>query len=358
MANGQQRPTSTYSEWQKGEGLPMVKGLSVKNLNEVELGAWKRRGGLGAFINLEGTGDLNDAYVCEIPPGESLKPERHLFEELIFVLRGRGATTVWTDRGAKQTFEWQEGSLFAIPLNAWQQHYNGQGAEPARFVAVTDAPLVMNLFHNLDFVFDNPFVFSDRYRGEEGYFSGKGKWLTEIDWESNFIADLRRFQALSGAGMRGAGGKHTGFELADGVMSAFISEFPVATYKKAHRHGPGAHIIILSGHGFSLFWPEGQEKTRIDWQPGSMLVPPQMWFHQHFNTGLEPVRYSALLFHSSKYLISSTLFPREVMKDVKEGGQQIEYEDEDQEIHRMFEAELAKSKTSCRMKSMVSWCSA
>ncbi len=359
MAVDNKTPINTYRDWQVEEGLPVYDGLHFKDLNNVELGPWKRRGGLGAYINLQGTGDCDDAYVCEIPAGESLQPDRHLFEELVFVLEGRGATSVWSESGAKQTFEWQEGSLFAIPLNASHQHFNGQGDKPARFMAVTNAPLVMNLFHSKNFIYNNPYVFSDRYQGQEGYFSGKGDWLWEGHWESNFIADVRQFQMCAGAGRRGAGGTHTGFELADNLMDAFISEFPVGTYKKAHRHGPGAHVIILSGHGFSLFWSEGREKIRVDWQAGSMFVPPQMWFHQHFNTGATPVRYMALKHSGTKYYISSAIFPKEISKDVKEeGGQQIEYEDEARDIHRMFEKDLAASGAQCRMKSMVEWCTA
>ena len=40
----------------------------------------------------------------------------------------------------------------------------------------------------------------------------------------------------------------------------------------------------------------------------------------------------------------------------KKGGYQVEYEDEDPEIHEIFEAELAKRSITCRMKNMVPWC--
>ncbi len=66
-----------------------------------------------------------------------------------------------------------------------------------------------------------------------------------------------------------------------------------ATYKKATRTGPGAHVIILGGEGYSLMWPEGEEPKRYDWEIGTMIVPPNMWYHQHFNTGTTPSRYLA-----------------------------------------------------------------
>ena len=57
-----------------------------------------------------------------------------------------GATNVWQSDGQKHSFEWQTGSLFAVPLNAWYQHFNGSGSEPARYFAVTNAPFMINLF--------------------------------------------------------------------------------------------------------------------------------------------------------------------------------------------------------------------
>ena len=41
---------------------------------------------------------------------------------------------------------------------------------------------------------------------------------------------------------------------------------------------------------------------------------------------------------------------------LKEGGIQVEYEDEDREIHEIFEAELAKSGAQCNMKAFIPYC--
>ena len=272
----------------------------MDDLRTVEVKPWARLDCLGTYINLDGAGDTNGAYVAEIEPGKRMAPERHIFEKNIYVLEGRGATLVGEDPNSRTSFEWKRGSVFSIPINVWHQHMNGSGSEAARFVAVTTAPLTMNLFHNEGFIFNNPYVFEDRI-GNPKHFQGEGRMWTATTgrtnaWETNFVPDIETFTTFSWK-ERGAGGAHIKFELADQTQTAHVSQFPVGTYKKAHRHGPGAHVIIIKGEGYSLLWPshgsphDGME--RVDWKPGSLVVPPNGWFHQHFNGGATPARYLA-----------------------------------------------------------------
>ncbi|MDP2659358.1 MAG: ethanolamine ammonia lyase-activating protein, partial [Dehalococcoidia bacterium] len=197
-----------------------------------------------------------------------------------------------------------------------------------------------------EFIFNNPFAFKDRYAGEDDYFTGAGKAHPGRVWDSNFISDVPSFKLVEWE-RRGAGGRNILFELADNTLAAHISEFPVCTYKKGHRHGPGAHVIIISGEGYSLLWQEGKPRTRVDWHAGSMLVPPDLWFHQHFNVGAEPARYLALRWGSKKYRVSGSLGL--TSDTILNTGNQIEYENEDPEIRRMFETELSKRGVESRM---------
>ena len=41
---------------------------------------WKRLGGKGTFIQLQGMDGVTAQYVVEIPPGGALDAERHLYE--------------------------------------------------------------------------------------------------------------------------------------------------------------------------------------------------------------------------------------------------------------------------------------
>jgi mannose-6-phosphate isomerase-like protein (cupin superfamily) len=344
-----------YAAWQQAEGVPVVRGFYVEDLNTLDLAPWPRKGGRGAFVNLEGTGGVNDAHVVEIAPGGTSAPERHLYEEMVYILSGRGSTSIWYDEGHKQSFEWRTGSLFAIPLNATYQHFNASGQQPARYMAVTNAPTIMRLFHNDDFVFNTPYAFTDRFSGEGNYFSGEGKMYKRRIWETNFVPDTRTMQ-LHEWKERGGGGTNVMLELAQNSMGAHISQFQIGTYKKAHRHGPGAHVIILDGVGFSLLWREGDsEYTKCDWKPNSVVVPPENWFHQHFNTGPEPARYLALRFTGIKFRPTGRGTDGADVS-VKLGGWQIEYEDEDPRIHQIFEEDCRKYGGVCRMKAIIPGC--
>ena len=349
-----------YRAWQQREGIGRVEGYYVEDLGTLPLKPWARKGTLGTFVNLEGTGGVNDLQLIELAPGGSSNPDRHLFEALVYAVAGRGSASVWYDEDNKQTFEWGPGSLFAIPLNANYRLYNASGIRPARLALVTNAPTVMNLFHSDEFVFDNPFAFRDRFTSEANYFDGSGKlWKRARNhiWETNFVRDVRLIELHSWAA-RGANGRNVLLELAHNSTSAHVSEFPVGTYKKAHRHGPGAHVIILNGAGFSTLWREGEDPVRCDWKPNSVVVPPNNWFHQHFNTGSQPASYLALKFQGRRYSQNEQTQNGVDKADVsvKLGGHQLEYEDEDPEVHETFEAELLANGATCRMRGLVPWC--
>ena len=345
-----------YMDWAKAQGVPIIEGYYVEDMARLELAPWARKGGRGAILNLDRTNE-KDAHIVELAPGGTSEPEHHLYEEIVYVLSGRGATSIWHEGGHKQTFEWAEGSLFAIPLNAWYQHFNSS-SEPARYIAVTNLPPTMRRYHNADFIFNCPFDFTDRFGGEESYFSGQGKLYQNRIWETGFVPDARALKVYEWR-ERGGGGSQVRLQLAEASINAHISQFQVGTYKKAHRHGPGAHLLIIAGKGFSLFWPTGAtEFEKIDWQPGTLaVVPYDECLHQHFNSGPTPARYIAILSGSDggrKFGIG----PRRIVSDVsmEDGGNQLEYEAEDPEVHRLFEAELAANGATCRMKALVPWC--
>ena len=342
----------TFNQWLDAQKIPVVRGFFVEDLNKVELAPWDLYGGLASFVILDGTGGVNDGYVCEIAPGQKLKPQKHLYEEMIYITQGVGATSVWQKNGKKHTFEWGPGSLFAMPLNAAYQHFNASGSEPARFFAVTNSCFMMNLFHNLDFIFDNDFAFMDRFDpANENYFSGKGTVYGRFFMTTNFVPDTHTIK-LADYSERGKGSTNMKFDLAQQTMGAHISEFPVGTYKKGHRHGPGAHVIVLGGQGYSILWPEGQEKRRVDWKPGSVVVPPNQWFHQHFNSGAKPARYLALRWNNWRFrFFRMTDGDGATYTSVKKGGGQIEFEDEDPAIHREFEAAMKQVGAQCHMGS-------
>jgi hypothetical protein len=83
-----------YARWVKSEGIDIISSVYVRSLHTVELKPWPRRGGKGVFMNHEASRTSNDCYVCEIPPGGKLNPQRQLYEEMILILSGRGSTAV------------------------------------------------------------------------------------------------------------------------------------------------------------------------------------------------------------------------------------------------------------------------
>jgi hypothetical protein len=94
-----------------------------------------------------------------------------------------------------------------------------------------------------------------------------------------------------------------------------------------------------------------------------VLVPADQQFHQHFNTGANPARYLATAVGGLRY--PTTLTQRMsllgggegdlpgVSKSVKDGGGQIEYEDQDPRIHRIWLEAMHKNGAPPKMEKFI-----
>src|ERR1700730_19333181 len=80
-----------YLEWVKKEGLPVGEDDGIY-LFDVETRLWPRFGVKAAACHLKGRGDFANMFLFEIPPGSSTTPQRHLYEEVVYVLAGTGST--------------------------------------------------------------------------------------------------------------------------------------------------------------------------------------------------------------------------------------------------------------------------
>src|SRR5437879_2938348 len=96
---------SAYERWIEAQGIPIHRGYHVSDLRTIELGWWKERQCNGAFIVLAGQEEVSEARVTEIPAGKTLPPLKFAMDEIVYVVDGRGLTTVWGEEGgAKKSF--------------------------------------------------------------------------------------------------------------------------------------------------------------------------------------------------------------------------------------------------------------
>jgi hypothetical protein len=111
----------SYQDWLKAEGLPVVEGLAI-DCTSVTTAEWPRLGARAAALHLDGRGDFCNMLLYELSPGKSTLPQRHLFEEVIYVVEGTGSTQLTLPSGERRSFEWGARSLFSIAIStpaAW-----------------------------------------------------------------------------------------------------------------------------------------------------------------------------------------------------------------------------------------------
>jgi quercetin dioxygenase-like cupin family protein len=366
------RPKMPYDRFMEAEGIPVFRGIGARRVQDLPMKTWARLGGRGSYIQLYGTEGLWGMYIAEIPAGGALNVEKHLYEKQVIVVEGRGSTEIWRDDPTKkQTFEWQAGSLFSIPLNVNHRFVNATNS-PALILCGTSAPNVMNLFDNPRFVFDCPFDFSDRYSGEADYFQPKDDIAPDpvrglAMKTTNFIADVFNSE-LPLDNRRSPGYRRLEPHMASQRFHLWIGQHETGRYSKAHKHESAAVLICIKGKGYTYTWPEGMGMTpwrdgigdkvlRQDYEPVGIVSAAPMsgdWYHQHFGVSKDPLRLTAW-FGPNNHSALKPGIPGEAMSDiwaidVNKGGKAVPYWLEDEYIRKEFEETLRQEGVPSRME--------
>lgn len=363
------------------EGLPVFRGVGCRDTRNLPLGEWKRLGARGTFLYLSGIGPKKGMYLLEVPAGGAVLPEKHIYDEFFFVIEGRGSTEVWTGDvqapspvNRKNVFEWQAGTYFMIPINAWHRFVNASSS-PALLLCANNAPSAMNLYLSRNFIFNCPYDFSERYGGGDDFFKARDDLEAEqyrgrAAIRSNVFPDIVNCHLLLDnqrlPGYRRIAPHFSGFP----AVGGFISQYPSGRYSKGHYHASGAVLVCLRGKGYSYNWRvelgphpwqdgKGDQVNVTEYVPGGLVSAAPgggNWFHQHFSAGADPLR--VLNFwggptveidrgEEGEELIAGNIY------SIYEGGRTILYPDEDPSVREHYKEVLAREGVQFTMPDYV-----
>jgi len=109
-----------------------------------------------------------DAYMQIIPPGSRSGRHRHLAEECLYVLEGRGYdlhqdcdveitdTYHWRPQDEVKPFEWEAGDVIYIPPNTIHQHFNADRDRPVRLISAINRIFKNSGLNDLEQIEDAP----------------------------------------------------------------------------------------------------------------------------------------------------------------------------------------------------------
>ena len=250
-----------YLNWAKGEGVPLTSAPAI-DLAQVKTAPWARFGVDGAICHVEGRCDFLTLFVFDIPAGGAMKPSRHTFEEIFYVVEGRGETEVVLSNGEVRRLAWAPGAIFSAPINATCVH-RAPGSSRVRLASFNDVRYLMGLYRNEAFLFDNPAPFEKRQAR-----AGAARWVADPATEP--VAEANGFATAN-------------LDVADSSIGPQLIEVRAGEADLARRQMQGRHLLCVEGEGFSLsFDTQGGPVKRTEWKRGVVIGQEGMAFHQNF----------------------------------------------------------------------------
>jgi hypothetical protein len=259
--------------------------------------------------------------------------------------------------------------MISIPINARYRLINAASGG-ALLLSGNTAPNVLNSLNNVGAVFDNSYIFHDRFSGADDFFKPKDD--IEPDpvrglamRRTNFIPDVVNCD-LPLDNRRSVGYRRIEPLMTNNQFYFWIAQHENGRYSKAHAHTSAAVLICLKGKGYTYSWPERLGPTpwknantddimRLDYGPfGIVTAAPggARWYHQHFSVSKNPFRLTAWFGPHNPGRdpgAPGTKHTDYTAIDLDKGGTAIPYWLEDPYLRKEFEETLKLNNVECRM---------
>lgn len=272
----------SYGDWAQAEGVPIITAVEA-DLLSTTVTPWRRFGSNGAIVHLTGRGDFLTLFLFELAARGQSTPQRHLYEEVFFVLSGRGATEIETPDGGTRRQDWATNGLFTVQMNARHRHIN-ESDKPARIVSVNDLRYLFNVFRNEAFVFANNAAFPERAGGSDQRDGARLETTQTIDLTTTTL----------GAGP-------LDITLAQGSIGATLHEIAPGAPQNGPHTDTGCFLFSVNG---TLKLQQGDAARALRAGIVTAVLPDTAY--QLVNTGAQAARLLAVRMGSARYPLLRT----------------------------------------------------
>lgn len=234
--------------------------------------------------------DLNqlDVFVAKLGPAKQSKARKHLYEQMIYVLDGKGHTLVWKNAKSEPVrLDWETGDLFSTPTNFRYQHHNDSPTQAVALYHVTTKPLT-GIFLGQEFAdrvdVTNEAIWDEYYpikepkatgNVTEAYVEMKGGFMVKNidDMELPFNRPGHfgiAFLPFPGRNMAG----NRLFELQ-------IFDLEPPTESPYNSHPWEVVYLVLKGNGAGLFHMDGEPPEFLTFKKGDVFFERSNKWHWH-----------------------------------------------------------------------------
>ncbi len=229
-----------------------------------------------------------DVFVGKLGPSKKSNTQKYLYEQLIYVLDGKGHTLVWKNEKSEPVrLDWETGDLFSPPMNFRYQHHNDSSTQEAALYHVTTKPLIgIVLGHEFAAKVDvtNEAIWDEYYPIKEPKATGN---VTEayVEMKGGFmiknIDDMElpynrpghfgiAFLPFPGRNMAG----NRLFELQ-------IFDLEPPTESPYNSHPWEVVYLVLQGNGAGLFHLDGEPPEYLTFKKGDVFFEHSNKWHWH-----------------------------------------------------------------------------